>query len=91
MRVAICALVSVGLVTSFAATSDAASNRGKKKHRTTATYSRAYAPPGAITREQKLRNLRAYERGEYYEMDSNALPVGSKAWFEQKEREDGCC
>lgn len=88
MRAAICALVSAGLVASFAATSDAASSRDKRR----TTYSRAYAPStGAITREQRQRNLRAYERGEYYERDSNALPVGSKAWFEQKEREDGCC
>jgi hypothetical protein len=30
---------------------------------------------------------RAYERGEYYETLSDALPVGSRPWFEQKERE----
>jgi hypothetical protein len=67
-------------------TSDAAS---RNKHRP--TYSRPYTPPALIPAEQKRRNARAYDRGEYYERDSNALPVGSKAWFEQKEREDGCC
>jgi len=71
----------------FANASDAASSRKKQRR----DYSRAYTPPLVITPEQRRRNARAYERGEYYERDSNALPVGSKAWFEQKEREDGCC
>jgi hypothetical protein len=36
-----------------------------------------------------LRNARAYDRGEYFEQDSNAHPVGSRGWWELKERESG--
>jgi hypothetical protein len=32
---------------------------------------------------------RAYQKGEYWEKDSNALIPGTRAWFEQKERESG--
>ena len=90
MRAAIYALLSAVLLVSVADGSQAASSREKQKQRRN-SYSRPYTPSLVVSPEQKRRNLRAYERGEYYERDSNALPVGSKAWFEQKEREDGCC
>ena len=38
---------------------------------------------------RQLQNERAYERGEYWEHDSTALIPGTRAWFEQKEREGG--
>jgi hypothetical protein len=86
MRAVITSLVAAGVLLGYASSSDAAS---RDKHRR--TYTKPYVPPALITPEQKRRNARAYERGEYYERDSNALPIGTKAWFEQKEREDGCC
>lgn len=47
------------------------------------TYSHRY--PSATPRQ--LQNLRAYERGDYYEQYSEAHPVGSRSWWELKERE----
>ena len=87
MKWLVALLVSVALALSLAQPSGAASRRDKQRR----DHSRAYTPPTIVTPEQKRRNAQAYERGDYYERDSNALPVGSKAWFEQKEREDGCC
>jgi hypothetical protein len=83
MRALIACLMSAALVVSFIGTAGAASKR--KKHRHYDSYSQQY--PSATPRQ--LHNLRAYERGEYYETLSDALPVGSRAWFEQKEREGG--
>jgi len=81
MRGLMAAIISGGLVLAFVGTADAASKR--KKHRNYDAYSQRY--PYATPRQ--LHNLRAYERGEYYETLADALPVGSRAWFEQKERE----
>jgi len=39
--------------------------------------------------QRQLRNARAYDRGAYFEQDSNAHPVGSRGWWELKERESG--
>jgi len=85
MRTIIAGLVSVGLLVAFAGTSNA--EGGRQKHRI--QYGQYCNSPSAITDEQRLRNERAYERGDYYEHDSNAFPIGSRGWFEQKEREDG--
>lgn len=52
-------------------------------------YGRQYVAPSVITPEERQRNAEAYERGEYYEHDSNALPWGSNAWREQRRREIG--
>jgi hypothetical protein len=47
-------------------------------------YSQLY--PGATPRQ--LKNLRAYERGgEYYEQDPDAVPFGSRVWWELKGRQ----
>ena len=81
MKTVIASLVSVAVLISIPAPADAASKR--KKNRNHDHYSQSY--PSATPRQ--LHNLRAYERGEYYEQLSDALPVGSKAWFEQRERE----
>jgi hypothetical protein len=62
---------------------DAASRT--QKHRRAQSYAAQY--PSATPRQ--LHNLRAYERGDYYETYSEALPVGSRPWFEAKEREGG--
>jgi len=60
-------------------TSGAANSRAKH-HRANGYY---YNSP-TTAMERQLRNQRAYERGEYYEHDSNALPFGSRACWEQK-------
>lgn len=81
MRTLIAGLVSAGLLVAFAGTSFAQSRH--VQHRQP-----AYAgSPHAITDAQRWQNERAYERGHYYEHDSNAFPVGSKGWFDQKESE----
>jgi hypothetical protein len=47
-------------------------------------YSELY--PSATPRQ--LKNLRAYERGgEYYEQDPDAVPFGSRQWWELKGRQ----
>jgi hypothetical protein len=83
MKALVATAMSAVLLVALAGTADAASKR--KKHRHYDSYSQQY--PSATPRQ--LHNLRAYERGEYYETLSDALPVGSRAWFEQKEREGG--
>jgi hypothetical protein len=54
-----------------------------RAHRGHDSYAAQY--PGATPRQ--LQNLRAYDRGEFYETYSEALPTGSRPWFEAKERE----
>lgn len=83
MRRTICLLLSVGLLTASVGTGEAANGRAKQP-RPNAYY---YNAPTTTATERQLRNQRAYERGEYYEHDSNALPFGSRAWWEQKQRE----
>jgi hypothetical protein len=81
MRAIIC-LLSAGLLMTFVEPGEAANGRTKQRRQNTYYYN----PPTTAT-ERQLRNQRAYERGEYYEHDSNALPFGSRAWWEQKQRE----
>jgi hypothetical protein len=75
-------LLSALLVVAFSGAADA---KSKKKQSEYDSYAAKY--PSATPRQ--LRNARAYDRGEYYEMDSNAHPVGSRSWWELKEREGG--
>jgi hypothetical protein len=84
MKTIAAGVLSAALVLAIAGPAHAADKRNKDRQQYD-TYSQRY--PYATPRQ--LRNLRAYERGEYYETYSDALPVGSKAWFEQKEREGG--
>jgi hypothetical protein len=79
----IAAIMSAWVVLVFTGTVDAASKR--KTRQDYDAYSQRY--PYATPRQ--LQNLRAYERGEYYETYPDALPLGSRPWFEQKEREGG--
>jgi hypothetical protein len=80
VRTLFASVLAVGFFIGFAHTAHAAK---KKKHRSNYGYSTQY--PGATPRQ--VRNARAYERGQYYEMDSNAHPVGSRSWWELKKRE----
>jgi hypothetical protein len=84
MKTIAAGVLSAALVLAIAGPVNGADRR-KKDRQQDDTYSQRY--PYATPRQ--LKNLRAYERGEYYETYSDALPVGSKAWFEQKEREGG--
>ena len=61
----------------------AGAKSSKKERQGLNSYAAKY--PSATPRQ--LRNARAYDRGEYYEIDSNAHPVGSRSWWELKERE----
>jgi hypothetical protein len=81
MRNTLAAIAALLLVNWMVGTADAQSRR--KAPRTYDSFAQRY--PSATPRQ--LGNLRAYERGEYYETLSEALPAGSRPWFEQKERE----
>lgn len=77
-------LLSAALLMTFVGPSEAANGRTKQRRQNSYYY---YNPPTTTATERQLRNQQAYERGEYYEHDSNALPFGSRAWWEQKQRE----
>jgi hypothetical protein len=84
MRTIIATLLSVGLVIVFAGPTDAA--RKKRYYYSSPYNSYAQKYPGATPRQ--LRNAWAYDHaGNYYEMDSNAFPVGSRGWWEMKRLE----
>jgi hypothetical protein len=57
----------------------------KKQRRQFDSYAQKYP----LATQRQLRNARAYDRGDYFEQDSNAHPVGSRGWWELKERESG--
>lgn len=81
MRTLIASILSAGLVAAFAAMANAGSH-ARHRHYQDALESRyPYATP------RQLRSERAYRWGEYWEHDSDALIPGTRAWFEQKERE----
>ena len=83
MQRIVAGLLSAALVVTAAGMATAKSN--KQERREYDSYAAKY--PSATPRQ--LKNARAYDRGEYYEMDSNAHPVGSRGWWELKERESG--
>jgi hypothetical protein len=84
VKAVVTCVLSVGLLIAYAGASSADSPVYEaRKHR------RDYSHQYSSATERQLRNLRAYERGEYYAHDSNALPFGSRPWWEQKERESG--
>jgi hypothetical protein len=85
MRPIIAGLLSAGLMLTFVGTSGVEAKSYKKRQRHEDGYAQKY--PDATQRQ--LRNARAYDRGEYFEQDSNAHPVGSRGWWELKEREGG--
>jgi hypothetical protein len=80
MRTTIAGLLSLGLVAVVANPSEAASRkRGPYYY----GYSYAQRFPSATPRQRQ--NAWAYNHpGHYYEMDSNAFPVGSQGWWEMK-------
>jgi hypothetical protein len=84
MKTIVAGMLSATLVLAIAGAATAGERRNKARQHTD-SYAQRY--PSATPRQ--LQNLRAYERGEYYETYSDALPVGSRPWFEQKEREGG--
>ena len=77
MRTIIACAVSAGLMLALTTAANAGHARNYDN------YSEAY--PSATPRQ--LRNLRGYERSEYYEHDSNAVPFGSRVWWELKQGE----
>jgi hypothetical protein len=83
MRTIILGIASVSLVAALANTATARSHARHRHQGDVLAYRYPYATP------RQLRNERAYQRGEYWEHDSNALIPGTRAWFEQKEREGG--
>ena len=77
MRTIIAGMLSAGLLVAV----PCAASAGHARH--SDSYSRMY--PSATPRQ--LQNLRAYERGQYYEQLSDAVPFGSRVWWELKGRE----
>ena len=73
MRTIIAGMLSAGLLVAV----PSAASAGHARH--SDSYSRMY--PSATPRQ--LQNLRAYERGgEYYEQQLDAVPFGSRVWWE---------
>ena len=81
MRTVIVSIVAASLAIGFADAATAGSRATNRQQRDNLEYRYPYATP------RQLQNERAYQRGEYWEHDSNALLFGSRAWWEQKERE----
>jgi hypothetical protein len=84
MRTIVTGVVTVGLLVGLV---DIAAAESRAKRRYQERDDLEYRYPNATPRQ--LQNERAYQRGEYWEKDSNALIPGTRAWFEQKEREGG--
>jgi hypothetical protein len=74
--------MSAGLMLTMATVANAGYAR---HHHSYESYSQLY--PSATPRQ--LKNLHGYENGGYYEMDSNAVPFGSRVWWELKQGEQG--
>ena len=81
MRTVITALVSVAFIAGLAGTADAA--KGKKKYR---AYSYGYSPSAIAERQ---RHARTFDETQYYERLSEKIPIGTSAWWRQKEFENG--
>jgi len=80
MRTIIAGLLSAGLL--VAAPVGASARHANQSD----SYSLSKMYPSATPRQ--LQNLRAYERGgEYYEQMLDAVPFGSRAWWEIKARQ----
>jgi hypothetical protein len=82
MKSILVGVLSAAMVAVLVSTASAGDGR-KKQRQHYDSYSQRY--PSATPRQ--LQNLRAYERGDYYEQYSEAHPVGSRSWWELKERE----
>jgi hypothetical protein len=82
MRFLIAVLLSIAFVAAPIATADAA-----KKSKRQANHCDAYCQRYPSANSRQLRNAKAYGRGEYWEQDSNAHPVGSPGWWYLKERD----
>jgi hypothetical protein len=80
MKTIIAGAVSAGLMLALTTAAKADHTRHYRNHD---SYSETY--PSATP--QQLQNLRGYERSEYYEHDSNAVPFGSRVWWELKQGE----
>ena len=83
MKTIIASFLSVGLVVALAGPSEAAS-RKRSPYYYSPNIAQEY--PSATPRQR--HNAWAYDHpGHYYEMDSNAFPVGSRGWWDLKSRE----
>jgi hypothetical protein len=82
MRFLIAGLLSVAFAAAPIAAANAAMTKRRHPNHCDA-YCRRY--PSADSRQ--LRNAKAYDRGEYWEQDPNAHPVGSPGWWYLKERD----
>lgn len=82
MRTILVGVLSAAMVAALVTAASAGSGRNQQRQHHD-SYSQRY--PSATPRQ--LQNLRAYERGDYYEQYSEAHPVGSRSWWELKERE----
>jgi hypothetical protein len=85
MNTAFAGAISAALLLALTTMANAEPARYRSRHHQNNDL--AYRYPYATQRQ--LHNERAYQKGEYWEKDSNALIPGTRAWFEQKERESG--
>jgi len=81
MRTLVAGLVSVGLLAVLATPSEAYSKKRKRHH----AY--GYNSPSAIAERQ--RHARTFDETQYYERELNKIPMGTRAWWDQLNRERG--
>jgi len=84
MRFLAAGLLSVAFVIAPIAMADAA--KTSKRH---TNHCDAYCQKYPSANSRQLKNAKAYDRGEYWEQDPNAHPVGSPGWWYLKERDRG--
>ena len=82
MRSIVTALVSVAVFTGIAGTADAAN--AKKRHKSYVEYSDN--SPSGIAERQRRRST--FDETHYYERDSNKIPLGTAAWWRQRQFEN---
>jgi hypothetical protein len=83
MRTFLTALLSVTLLLGIAGTAYAK----KKKYKPRRSTSAQVNSPSAIYARQQ--DARTFDETQYFERDSNKIPFGTRAWWEQKTRETG--
>jgi hypothetical protein len=81
MTILTAGLLSVAVISASIASAEAAKAR-KVYRKHCDAYCQRY--PSATPRQ--LNNARAYDRGEYWEQDPDAHPVGSPGWWYLKDR-----
>jgi hypothetical protein len=84
MKAVVTALLSVVLVAGLASAADA-DNTKKRRYSDEGRY-HSHRSPSRIAERQRHKST--FDETEYYERDSNKIPLGTAAWWRQKELEN---